>query len=234
MSKRFICLLFIILISCGLAFAGDIANFVNLGFSDDSDYFMFALYGIYSDTSKPFAELYTVDVRENKFVTAGIKKETFEIAVQPGQDGSGAFYTLLEKSESLSKKYKINHLNKGRLLYLLLNGDTPKTDINFRDFATGNQYSISLVQKARGEGIMVEGAFHIQLTITGSDGEMRAHTIGIPGYYRSGVRDYKIKQVILGPDDLSVVFVIEKNVVSGTEKAQSTSVRYMVETLNTH
>ena len=234
MSKRFICLLFVILISSGLVIAGDIANFVNLGFSDDSEYFMFALFGIYSNTSKPFAEIYTVAVAENKFVNAGIKKEDYDVVVQPGQDGSGAFYTLLEKSESLSKQYKINHLNKGRLLYLLLNGDTPKSDINFRDFATGSQYSILLVQKVRGEGDKIEGAFHIQLTITGAGGEVRAHTIGLPGYYRSGVKEYKIKQVILGPDKKSLVFVIEKSVVTGTTKAGSTSIRYMVETMNSH
>jgi predicted secreted protein len=145
----------------------------------------------------------------------------------PGQDGSGAFYSLLTSNASLPRSYGINHLKTGRLVYLLLDGEVPKSHIEFRDFNTGNQYSINLVQMSSGEGKTVKASFHLQVTVVFSGGNVKAYTVGLPGYYRSGVKTYRIRQVILSPDEQSVVFVIEKEYPAGTGK----TIRYMVETV---
>lgn len=229
MAKRFLLTTMLMSTLALCVVAGDIATFVNLGFSTDSDTFMFCEYGIDSRTSKPFAGLYVVDVDKNEFVPGGAIERSFDVEIQPGQDGSGAFYTALGDNVGLVERYEIRHLLQGRLVYLLVNGAVPKSHIEFRDFNTGNRYEINLVQMAIGEGKDVRAAFHIQLSVFRPNGDVDAHTIGLPGYYRKGVGTYRIKQVVLSPDERSVVFVVEKEYVSDRGK----TIRYMVETVTT-
>jgi predicted secreted protein len=209
------------------AFAGDVATFVNLGFSEDSGYFMFGFYGVDGDTHRPFAETYTVDVKRNNFVPGGVAKSSFDETLQPGQDASGALYTLLEKNSSLVQKLRIKHLKQGRLLYILLNGDAIKDVLEFRDFNTQRQYSVQLIRNARGSGPQIRSAFHINLTIKRGDGAPRTYTLGLPDSYREKVMDYRIRQIFLSPDEKHLVCVIEKDQYSASGK----SVRYMVETV---
>lgn len=228
MLKRSLAVIAVFLISALSVFAGDVASFVNLGFSEDSQVFMFAQYGIERDTSRPFAEIFTVDVPDNVFVDDGVKRRTFDVDLTPGQNGSGALYTLLGDSQSLIERYGIDHLAPGRIVYLLVNGEEPKSEIQFRDFNTGNRYEISLVQMAEGEGEDARASFHIQLTVVFSDGDVNAFTVGRPGYFRDGVSRYRISQVFLSPDEQSLVFVVQKEYNGEDGK----SIRYMVETVS--
>ena len=101
--------LFLLLIFPVFIFAGDIASFVNLGFSNDSRYYMFAQYGI-NEKNFPYAEVYSVDVRQNKFTQDGVKKAEFKVPVETTQDGSGALYSMMKEISPLAVKYDINHL----------------------------------------------------------------------------------------------------------------------------
>ncbi|MDR1626127.1 MAG: DUF2259 domain-containing protein [Spirochaetia bacterium] len=208
------------------AFAGDTATFINLGFSDDSGYFMFGLHGIDGNTNRPFAEIYTVDVKANNFVSGGVAKESFAESLQPGQDASGAFYTLLGKNIPLVNKFRIKHLRQGRLLYILLNGDTIKEELEFRDFNTQNQYSVRLIQNSSGSGAQVKAAFHISFSIRQAAGT-KNFVIGRPDFYREKTMDYRIRQIVLSPDERHLVFVIERDQYTPQGKA----IRYMVETV---
>jgi predicted secreted protein len=228
MLKRSFAVAAVFLISAFHLSAGDVASFVNLGFSEDARVFMFAQYGIERETSRPFAEIYTVDVPNNVFVENGVRRSTFDIDLNPGQNGSGAMYTLLGESQDLISRYEIDHLAPGRIVYLLVNGDEPKSNIQFRDFNTGNRYEISLVQVSEGEGEDARASFHIQLTVVRSNGEVDAFTVGRPGYFRDGVSRYRIGQIFLAPDEQSLVFVVQKEY----QGADGTTIRYMVETVS--
>ena len=213
-------------ISCAFsAFAGDVASFVNLGFSDDSAYFMFGFHG--TDGDRPFAEIYTVDVKANAFVSGGTARESFWETLQPGQDASGAFYTLLGKNNTLVQKFRIKHLRQGRLLYVLLGGDSAKGSLEFRDFTTQNRYSVDLIQNTMGSGDKVKSAFSVKLTMTQASGSPRSYTLGRPDYYREKVMGYRIRQILLSPDEKNLVCVVERDHYSPSGK----SVRYMVETI---
>jgi predicted secreted protein len=59
------------------------------------------------------------------------------------------------------------------------------------------------------------------------DGKTDHHTIGLPGYKRSGIKDYRIRRVVTDESGTSLVFVIEKILVD----TRGESVRFMVETL---
>ncbi|MCF7929657.1 MAG: DUF2259 domain-containing protein, partial [Spirochaetales bacterium] len=161
------------------AVAGDIASFVNLGFSRDGNYFLFGQYGVGDSDGKPYAELYTVDVSKNSFASSGVKKETYSIPVETGQEGSGALYTLLRESSPMIERYRVNHLLTGRPVYLLTNGEEPKSRIEFRDFPTDTSYTVTLVQDSKGKENNPSAAFHLQLRLNRL-GKVRTYTIGRP------------------------------------------------------
>jgi predicted secreted protein len=219
-----ICLL---LFATTLVFAGDIASFQNLGFSEDGRYFMFGQYGILEDSLQHYAQLYTVDVRANRFVTDGTLDAAYDEELKPGQSGVGALFTVYQGAESLISQYQVNHMAPGRLLYILVNGDDPKAHLEFRDFTAGKAYVVDLRQSTFGSGENISASFHISLTVTDKSGVRKEYTVGLPDYRREGVRRYQIRQILLAPDDTSVVFIVEKE-----ESADSAvNIRYMVETV---
>ncbi|AHC13484.1 DUF2259 domain-containing protein [Salinispira pacifica] len=219
-------LAFILTAGSGHLFAGDIASFMNLGFSPDGSTFMFGQYGIHDDSSKPYAESYIVDVAANEFVPGGTAQFLSDNAAQPGQDGIGALFNLVGMQHEIAQNYEIDHLRSGRLVYLYINGSEPRRQISFRDFNTGNSYTIELVQNVRGGDENPEAAFHINLNSVSTDGTRSAKTIGLPNYYRKGINDYNLKQVLVSPDEQSVIIVVEKIL----DDEDGRYLRYMVET----
>lgn len=209
-------------------FAGDIAHFQNLGFSGSGDYFVFGQYGVVEDSLELYAEIYLVDVRANRFVPDGVKSAVYNEKLEPGQDGIGALFTLLKTAEPLVQQYEINHMKSGRLLYILVNGDEPKSHLAFRDFTTRRSYGVDLMQTRTGEGESVKASFHINLSVTERDGSEKTFTVGLPKYSRSGVVQYKIRRILLSPDGTSLIFVVEKQEATDS----SINIRYMVETVN--
>ena len=227
MAKRLTLALAMLTLVATIGFAGDVATFVNLGFSSDSRVFMFGQYGIDAEDTYPYAELYTVDVANNSFLDNGVKRRSFELEPTPGQNGQGALFTMLENNRNLVRSNDIGHLRKGRIIYLLVNGEEPKSDIAFRDFETGNRFEVKLVQVKRPDTEPPSASFHIQLTAYLGDDDVKAYTVGRPGYQREDVLSYKIRKIILSPDQRSLVFVVEKE----TAAENGSSVRYMVETV---
>lgn len=218
------CLLFLL---AGTVCSGDIASFQNLGFSPDGRYFMFGQYGIHEDSLQHYAQIYTVDVPANRFVPNGTLDETYDEELEPGQSGIGALFTLYGEADSLVSRYRINHMMSGRLLYILINGREPKEHLEFQDFVAKKKYKVDLLQSTFGSGENVSASFHINLSVTDKDGKQKHFTVGLPDYRREGVRRYQIRQILLAPDDTSVVFIVEKE-----ENAETgVNIRYMVETV---
>lgn len=223
--KRILSICLLLVLATG-AFAGDIASFQNLGFSENGKYFFFAQYGVLEGSMKLYAELYAVDVRANRFVADGVKKSVYEEEIEPGQSAIGALFTLYRDEGTLFDRYEVNHMKTGRLLYILVNGDEPKAHLEFRDFGTGKSYSIDLLQSRFGSGDSTSSSFHINLTVAEKNGTKKHLTVGLPSYRRPGVKQYKIRQVLLSPDESSLIFIIEKEEVSES----GVDIRFMVET----
>lgn len=224
MRKKIILILFIFLFTPAL-FCGDLAKFVNMGFSDNNKYYMFAQYGIKQENSGSYAELYIVDIKKNDFTQHGTKSLSYNIPPEPGTDGMGALFNIIEQNIALKVKYKINHLKTGRILYFYMHGDDIKSKLKFRDFVTKINYDVQLIQKSFGTKKNISASFHIKLT-TQSAGKTKNYQIGLPNYKRKGVKNYKITQIILGPDEKSVIMVIEKEELNNL----GSNFRYMIET----
>lgn len=224
-KKSFLCI-FLLAVAVG-AWAGDVATFVNLGFSSDSHTFVFGQYGVESETGHPYAELFAVDVPENVFHPSGVIRSSFDRDVEPGQDGRGAFFSVLLENRDLVRRYNVDPLSQGRPVYVLLNGQEPQSEISFRDFETGTRYEIVLRQQRYDGDGGVSASFHIQLSVYPEDASVRAFTVGLPGFRREGVSQYRISQALLSPDQSSMVFVVER--ISPSDRGRN--VRYMVETV---
>ncbi|MCK4542787.1 MAG: DUF2259 domain-containing protein [Spirochaetales bacterium] len=220
--KRISLLILLILLGVSFSWGGDVATYQNLGFSENSQYFMFAQYGIDEENRKPFADTYIVDVYSNDFIRDGVKHGSYDIDLQPGQTGLGALFTLLRENGFIDR-YKINHTQIGRVVYLLVNGAEPKNRLEFRDFFKGDSYIVTLVQQQFNDS----ASFHINLSVTDTAGNTRAYTVGLPNYRRKDVRQYRIKQVVFSPDERSLIFVVEKEIATD----EGISIRYMVETV---
>jgi len=225
MKRRAHLVALLVLFSGFLLNAGDIANFVNLGFSEDSHSFMFGIHGIDEKTLLPWAEIYMVDVSANTFINKGVAKKTGSKPIGLGQDGAGELYSLIGSMNKISESYKIDHSNSGRIVYILLDGRDEKGPINFRDFNTGNSYKVILTQSANKENR--EAEFSIQVSVNQGTSNEKATQVGRPNYFRKNVDEYKIRQIILSPDESSLVFVIEK--IFKTKNGFDSS--FMVETV---
>jgi predicted secreted protein len=225
MSKRMALLTAVALLSAAALPAGDIAAFVNLGFSDDGAYFQFAQYGVDSASGGSYAEIYTVDNARNAFAPKGVQRSSSNAPLDIGQDGSGIFYNLMYGNAAHAKRYGIDHLRQGRLLYVLLDGEIPRQDLSFRDFKTGAEYSISLDQRVTESNGSVSSSFSLNAVVKDSAGRSRSIDGGTPSVKRFGVDGYLIRRVILSPDERYMIVVVEKRV----RAKDADSLRYMVE-----
>lgn len=227
MKARYPLSAFLLTVCLFAAHAGDISTFVNLGFSTDSKNFMFGVYGV-DAASLPHAEANIINVSKNVFQPGGQAELAGTQPVSLGQDGSGALYNILRKFQPQITRYKIDHLALGRLVYILVNGQEPKASLTFRDFNTDTAYEVEMRQSVRAGDKKNEAEFSICLTVSPKNASPKKYLIGRAGFFRPRVDGYLIRQIILSPDERSLIFVIEKQ--DRSQNALSTS--YMVETVN--
>jgi len=213
------------------AWAGDVAVFKNLGFSPDSRYFQFAQYGIDSNTQSPWVETYTVDVIRNRFVPGGYHRSLFPVGITLGDDGLKALLAHLEKYGPERSQWHLDYLQQGRPIYFRVTGEATSQDYdNFSvlDYKTGRTYIAHVKKSVKNQGASVSSSYYIDLEIHDKSGKvLGTYKVGNPAFWRSGVRNYTITEMILAPNDRSMVFVIEKEEDDGHG---GVNLRSMVET----
>jgi predicted secreted protein len=214
-----------------LAWTGDIASFVDFGFSSDGQNYMFGQYGVQSQTLRPWADLFVVDVPHNTFVSGGRVSFVHDSPVIAGQDGVGALFRLVSHNTELVNRYGITYLLQGQLLYLSLDTTQPSSTgetIEFRDFERDVSYRARLVSTIEGSGANLSSSFFITLERTPQTGAKKTYTVGNPQVKRTLVSAYRMKKVMVAPRGGAIVFVIEtsKPGIDGPD------VRYMVETVS--
>jgi predicted secreted protein len=212
--------------------AGDNASFVDLGFSPNGAIYVFGQYGVESDSLKPWAELAVVDVPRNNFVPGGRISYTHPRAVTNGQDGSGALYRLIAQNGALASRYGVDFLLQGYPLYLSLETSDRAGDggesVEFRDFQAGASYKATLIPTLEGGGNNLKSSFFINLERTARDGSKRSYTVGSPAVKRPLISSYRIRKVVIAPQDGSLIFVIE---MKKRSNGGGFDIRYMAEAL---
>jgi predicted secreted protein len=212
--------------------AGDLASFQNLGFSADGRYFQFGQYGVKQSNQLPYALIDTVDVPRNVFVPNGRFRLNASSA-SLGDDGRKVLIALLDQSQPLRRRLRIDSLNTGRPIYFRVNGvDAESKNVQFIDYQTNLNFELKLVQTVVGQGRETRSRFHIDVTIKDANGRVvNTLRMGTPQFERQGIRDYRIAQVILGPTEKQLVIVVERDEWAGrVQSGDDWNVRYMVET----
>ncbi|GMO28256.1 MAG: DUF2259 domain-containing protein [Termitinemataceae bacterium] len=209
--------------------AGDVASFSDLGFSDNGKIYMFGQYGVDENTLNPWADLFIIDVVSNDFVENGRFSYKHNEKIDPGQDGQGALIRLLSKNSANLKKFQPTFMKQGIPLFVSLkNGHNPNGEIvDFRDFDYGLFYTATLVPATFGSGKNIKSSFYILLDIIGRNGSKHTFRIGNPNIKREDVTSYTIKKVMINEERTSMIFVVEMTVGKGS----SQNIRYMVEAL---
>jgi predicted secreted protein len=232
-GKTFLLAVCIPLIALSPLWAGDTASFVDLGFSPDGRIYMFAQYGVQSNTLRPWADLFVVDVPRNNFVSGGRVSYTHDSPVLAGQDGAGALYRIIARNASVAEQYGVSFLRQGQPLYIALDNDPPPSgeSIEFRDFESGNAFRANLVPYLEGTGEGLKSSFYINLEKTGPGGAKKTYTVGTPQVKRPLIAAYRIKKVMIAPHDGSIVFVIEmkRQAAGGGAAGGGYDIRYMIE-----
>ncbi len=231
MKKIFISLLILFVSTINL-FAGDVANFVDMGFSEDGKSYVFGQYGRTDKKYQGWAEIYTVNVSENDFVDGGVFR-TNPSAVTAEKSGIEVFEALEVKSYSYFKNLNCQKTDTNQLLYLCEDpGKTGTDKIEFKDFADAEldsqfTYNIQLIPTIIGSQKTVKSSFYILVKKIDADGNVISTTkVGNPGIVRKNISGYKIDRIICDKSKKNYIFVVEKTL----EDENGISIRYMVET----
>lgn len=230
MKKIFVCLLVMCIFS-NLIFAGDVAEYVDLGFSPNGQYYVFGQYGITDKEFIPYAEIYTVDVAKNDFVKGAV----FKTSVNDSTKNSLAVYEdLYKKNKAVLDKYTGTPVSLDNTLYLRGPEDKDSSqEIIFKDFNNSTEeneifYYVSVVKNVNGYGKNAKSSFFISVERKDSNGNVLSRQVaGNPDFQRSGITDYLIRKIVTDNSGKSLVFEVEKRL----EDSKGTSFRYMVETL---
>ncbi|MDR2151102.1 MAG: DUF2259 domain-containing protein [Spirochaetaceae bacterium] len=207
--------------------AGDIATFVDLGFSPDNKVYMFAQYGVQSKLYKAWADIFVIDVVKNNFVPGGKASLVHNEPVIAGQDGAGALYQILASNASLANRYGINYLRQGETLYIAPE-ETTNAPVECRDFKTGIVYKATLVESVEGTGSSLTSSFYINLEQTSANGAKKNYKVGTPQVKRSLITAYHIKRIIISPKSNALIMVITMQKKSDNDF----DIRYMVEAVH--
>ena len=209
--------------------AGDVASFVDLGFSDDGNTYTFAQYGVEEETLFPWADLNIVSIPNNDFVPNGRFRYVHNEPIGPVQDGSGALMNLIAKNAELTKRYRADFLTKGIPLFLSLeNGQNPSGEtIEFRDFQNNLSYRAELIPALDYSGTVVRSSFYINVSRYDGKTTPRYYRVGTPSVKRAKITSYTIKKALVNPRNTSIIFVIEMT----REGPDGPDIRYMIEAL---
>lgn len=211
--------LFLLSLNIVVIYAGDIANFVNLGFSLDGSKFAFGIHGVKDKTYQAYAQIYLVDAYTNEFLENGVFK-TSPTKATYALDSKTVFLDLQHRATPYLKKYGIMQEREGRPIYSQTDETKADSVLMFRDFETGAEYTVILHSKNVGN---TQSSFHITCDVISTNGNKRSYNVGHPEIVRAGTKSYSIKKIII--DNSTLVFVIEKKEI---EKGGD-SIRYMAE-----
>lgn len=218
---RKLCTVIIMAVFTAAVYAGDIANFVNLGFSADGTKFAFGQYGLQDKTYRAYAEIYAVDIGTNTFLQNGIFR-TSPSKQTEGKESKSTFLALQNRAQAALSKWDISETRQGRVLYAQTEATAGNQTLFFRDFQTSDEYTVVLntAQKSK-----TESSFYLTVEKTKPNGTKIQKQVGRPDYIRSGVKNYSVKKILMDDTAHAMIFIIEKN-----EYASSgDSFRYMVE-----
>lgn len=212
-------------------FAGDVATFVEGGWSSDGKIYVFGQYGKTDKSYQGWAELIEVDIEKNDYADKGY----FSIkpsAVTANKNGREVFESLEAKSFYSTKPLNLKKTQADQIMYICEDPIKKGADvINFTDFLGSEienpkKYTVQIIKDLTGKGADSKSSFYILIEKKDADGNVIAtQKVGNPDIKRKGITDYKIEQILTDKTGKKMIFVVEKIM----EDKTGINVRYMVE-----
>lgn len=208
--------------------AGDVAVFVDEGFTKDGKYYLFGQYGQTDSPFQGYGSIYVVDIEKNEYKNQGIfranpKKKTKNVP------GKTVYEELKTKISYELKKYERKLTESDAIFYIRMNSpDSSEQEIKFRPFGKNVKENQTYVIKMHKniESEKNRSSFYIEVEKHDEKGNLIAsEKVGHEEIKRENITDYIVDRVLLDRQNKSVVFVVEKH-----EKNKSgINIRYMVE-----
>ncbi|MGL4986234.1 MAG: DUF2259 domain-containing protein [Treponemataceae bacterium] len=220
-----------------LSFAGDVAQFVDLGFSADGNYYAFAQHGLQDNTFRAYAEIQIIDVKRNDYLQGGILKMGPSAATR-GRKPAAVYYELFENNAYFLSKTGILKKQTAEPIYMLAPNANPyeKSIIEFRDFPHTQDegyettYLIHLDEKVQGTGKNAMSSYSLIIEQRNEDNIVLSRTnVGSNRFKRPGIVGYRIYRILASPNGGGNIAVVLEQLVSDEN---GISVRYMVEAIS--
>lgn len=208
--------------------AGDVAVFVNEGFTIDGKYYLFGQYGQTDVGFQGYAGIYVVDVEKNEYKDRGIFR-TYPSKKTKNIPGKTVYEALKTKINYELKQYDRKTTPTDDVFYIRVNSkDSKDEEIKLRPLgknSTDKQtYVIKLKSKIEKDENL--SSFYVEFEKHDEDGNLIAsQKIGHEEVKRPNIADYIIDRVILDKQNETVVIVIEKR----EKDKNDINIRYMVE-----
>ncbi len=227
MLKRILTCCSLLLVASFLV-AGDAAAYVDEGFSENGNIYVFGQYGSVDKTWQGYAEIYTVDIAENDYVDGGVFT-TPAGSNTAGKNGHTLYTALRNKNTAYLDSLGLRTVDITNVLYLKNDSRTSSDSISITDFEDSKQtYSVSLTPWYSGNTPSSKSSFFITVEKFDDAGNLVGkQVIGNPDIKRRGVVGYSIEKIMRSPNNESFIFIVEKTIAT----ANGNSIRYMVETL---
>ncbi|MCK5155925.1 MAG: hypothetical protein KAQ69_05790 [Spirochaetales bacterium] len=225
MNKRVVILVLIILCIQAAAFAGDRAEFINLGFNNDTGAFLYAQYGKDESGTFLYADIFYHDLLSGEDLSVLSKSKTYPVTLSSGHDGLSALLMSLREYFDLYS-LDIDHTQTGTTLYYQLPGQTTGELISFSDYKTRTVYSASIVIRPQSREPGTDAALAITLFQTLSDGTLNRFEAGSLTTPLENIYEFQLKQIIVSPQRNYAVLVFQVNEYD--EDKDTTNIRYYV------
>lgn len=203
-------------------FAGDVATFVNLGFSPDGKFFAFGQYGYYDGSGFPYGEIFIIDVTKNDYVSGGVIKETIEHGEVDDVESISSYQAFLSahaKAAPILNEKQIIIRRPG----IERNAGKDSNTISWKESGKARSATLNLKKHPSDptDAYGDRASFNIRFTSQG-----KSFTLGNIKRIRPAVFHYALPKVITSKNGKAVVCIVEKKNFS----FEGPDTRFMVET----
>ncbi len=191
--------------------AGDRAEFINLGFSDDGSIFLYGQYGKDTEGRYLYADIIAHSLVDDQRVDEMTISRQYPMRQFSGQSGLNALLMGLREHAS-SYSLPINYTNTGSVLFFQLPGQDAGELVTFTDYADMTLYTVSLTIRPKERKPGTDATILLTLFRELRDGTKSRFSTGSLLEPLEGIYEFHIKQAVLSPDRSGIIVVIQTRV----------------------
>ncbi len=222
-----VCSFFLLILSS--VFAGDRADFINLGFIGQNEAFLYGQYGIDEEGTYFYADVVYHDLQTGETPAESIQSKRYPLIELDG--GSTLPAMLQSVQEYLTvNPVPVDFTRTGVMLYSRLPGTGAAARISFKDYTQNKDYSLSLNLRPKVRNPGSNTAIALTLYQYDQEGNLeQRYDAGSLVSPLEGVYDVRIAKVFSDPERNYLVMVFQTSEFD--DETKSVDVRYLVKSI---